>query len=348
MLRRNSFSVIAALVVGSHVAGQSQPATTQTQPASQPAKPSPFTPIAHAEKRGDGPIVMVLIPGLSCDWTVFDAFMQRNQHKYTMHALTLPGFGGSDGPSAPGEGDPGAWLDNADAAVWKYVQDQKLDHSVIVGHSLGGFLALRLGTEHAGDLRAVVTIDGLPAFPLPTLDPNPDRDVRREFVLHISASLQSMTNQQWNDMQRQTMTNLVTDPARARALADMCAKSPPGNSIRYMLDIMDADIISRMPLLKCPALALAAAPSAEPTDIEGARRIWAHQLQNAPAATLVVFENTRHFIQEDRPAEVDAAIADFLAGRPVKGFKAPATQPATEPATQPASKPTSSESPTSH
>src|SRR5262245_5316475 len=65
---------------------QNPAAPAATQPAaSSPPAPVPFQPIAHVEKRGDGPVAMVLIPGLSCDWTVFDAFMKRHEHDYTMY-----------------------------------------------------------------------------------------------------------------------------------------------------------------------------------------------------------------------------------------------------------------------
>src|SRR5262249_21337993 len=151
--RNMSIMIAGMCAVAASVFGQS---TSHPAPQSQPAAgPVAFTPIAHVEKRGSGPINMVLIPGMSCDWTVFDKFMDRNSVRYTMWAVTLPGFGGTPAPPTPAENQVGAWLDNADAAVWKVIQDQKIAKPVIVGHSLGGFLALRLGTEHAKDLRAV-------------------------------------------------------------------------------------------------------------------------------------------------------------------------------------------------
>ncbi|NDG63958.1 MAG: hypothetical protein EBY29_10920 [Planctomycetes bacterium] len=49
-------------------------------PAPLPAPlpvPTTVTPLAHVEERGTGPITMILIPGLSCDWRIYDAFMRR-------------------------------------------------------------------------------------------------------------------------------------------------------------------------------------------------------------------------------------------------------------------------------
>ena len=45
--------------------------------AAPPPAPTTVTPLAHVEERGTGPITMILIPGLSCDWRIYDAFMRR-------------------------------------------------------------------------------------------------------------------------------------------------------------------------------------------------------------------------------------------------------------------------------
>ena len=66
------------------------------------AKPLPAPEgLAHVERVGTGPVDLVLIPGLACDWRVWEDFLQRNARRYTMYAVTLPGFGG-----APAEFDP--------------------------------------------------------------------------------------------------------------------------------------------------------------------------------------------------------------------------------------------------
>jgi N-formylmaleamate deformylase len=286
---------------------------------------------------------MVLIPGLSCDWTVFDAFMNRNASRYTMYTVTLPGFGGSQPPPHPGDDQFGAWLDNADRAVWKLIEDEKLHKPVIVGHSLGGHLALRLGTEHASELQAVVAIDGAPAFPL-GMNADIPGDQRVAIVRQMVVQFKSINEEQWVAMQRQMVANMVTDPARAEELAALCAKVPQATTIQYMADVMAADIRDQLPKLTCPSLVLPSVASPDAAMIETVTNVWTELMAGAPEATLAVFENTRHFIQDDRPKELDAAIADFLAGRKPLGYIAPERfdldpSPATQSATQPATRP---------
>ena len=325
-----------AWLITAGLLAQSQPST---QPSTQPAEPVAFTPIPHVEKRGAGPIAMVLIPGLSCDWTVFDAFMKRNAEHYTMYAVTLPGFGGSEPPPAPVKDQFGAWLDNADQAVWKVIQDQKIDKPVIVGHSLGGHLALRLGTEHARDLRAVISIDGGPAFPYGMTAAATTREQRQEMARQMADMYFKIPADQWLKTQPAMVANMVTDPKRGAELGEMCAKVPQATTVQYMVDLIAADIRDQLPKLTVPTLVTPSVGTRDRAMIANVRKIWTDLMKDAPKATIAYFEDTRHFIMDDRPVELDAAIADFLAGRDVKGHAAPSTQPTTRATSQPASMP---------
>jgi pimeloyl-ACP methyl ester carboxylesterase len=325
-------SVAIATFIGSANGQTPASAPAASAPATSQPAPVPFKPIPHVEKRGDGPINMVLIPGLSCDWTVYDAFMKRNEHKYTMYAVTLPGFGGSDAPAAPAKGQFGAWLDNADAAIWKVVEDQKIDKPVVVGHSLGGHLALRIGAEHAQDLRAVIAIDGAPAFPFGMASATPNKDQRLTMAKQMAAMYANIPADQWAKNQGAMVAGMVTDPKRAAELAELCGKVPQTTTVQYMVDLVAADIRDQLPKLTVPTLVTPSAASRNPALLETNRAVWLDLMKGAPQATLAFFEDTRHFIIDDRPAELDLAIVEFLDGKPVHGYAAPAEQPATKPA----------------
>ena len=91
---------------------------------------------------------MILIPGLGFGAGVFDEFMAGFAGEYRMYAVTLPGFGGTAAPPSPGAtvsfGEQ-TWTNGAVAAIEKLIDDEKIDHAVVVGHWLTGTqIALRL------------------------------------------------------------------------------------------------------------------------------------------------------------------------------------------------------------
>jgi pimeloyl-ACP methyl ester carboxylesterase len=105
-----------------------------------------------------------------------------------------------------------------------------------------------------------------------------------------------------------------------------------------VVDLFTADLRPQLSKLTAPILVVASVPSAvdrRGLSVEALKKQWLDVMKNAPHAKVVFFEETRHFIQDDRPKELDAAIEDFLAGREVNGVTAPpsaSTPPATVPA----------------
>lgn len=315
--------------------GLAQPApATKPSPAAQPEKSAaaaPVTPFSHVEKRGTGPIQMILMPGLLCDWTVYDAFMTRNADKYTMYAVTLPGFGESDPPPlAKGTlTSQTVWLDNAQAATLKLIADKKLDKPVFVGHSMGGFIAARLAARHGDTFRSLVAIDGYPAFPL-SLDIALSLEQRQSRVEDaFKKSFDALTEQAWSAQMKANISAWITNPQRAKQIGEMTGKVPKSTGTRYMLELLASDVTPEFALSKAPFLFVGAI--SDGTSAADSEKVIANvhrEFAPCKTATAVVYRNTRHFVMDDAPELLDQAIAAFIAGKPVDGaleLKAPPT-----------------------
>lgn len=305
-------------------------------PAERPA-PAELTPIPTVEVRGEGPIPILLIPGHVSDWRIFEPFMDRNKARYTMYALSLPGHAKSDPPPLPGDAPPSRtlWLDNAAAAILKLVEERKLDHPVVAGQLLGGTLALRLAAEHPDSFRAAISINGLAAYPL-----KPEhitREQRADYLDHtIAPALMQLPGDMWEDANRSSAASMVKSNERANDLADMMNQTPSKVGKRYMLELMACDFTAEMKGLKIPALVCIALSDEYPTGWAQMKEIVAPEFADSPKVTLVYFEDTRHLITDDAPAELDAAIENFLAGKPVTGKTRPPQPGPAEPPAKPA------------
>jgi pimeloyl-ACP methyl ester carboxylesterase len=318
-----------------------QPAST---PASEPGTaPSPagapashtgeqahadaFTPLAHIEMRGTGSVPMVLIPGLMSEWTVFESMMTRNASKYTMYAVTLPGFGGSLPPPLPDATPPSKtlWLDNAERAILDLIESKKIVKPVLVGHSMGAHLALRLAAKHPDKFQAAVAIDGLPAFPLmPGVELS--KEQRAAQIDGVFAQqMGTLTDEVWTNQVRQGTSNMVKSADRAKEIAEMSVRVPRPTSVRYMLELLASDVTKELKASSCKVLGIAALgdDSTRFGSIDLAKAAWKSQFDAVPAATVVYFDDTRHFVMDDAPTELDLAIEQFLAGKDVQGKIAP-------------------------
>ena len=111
------------------------------------------------ERHGDHGRPVILIPGLEGGPWVWERTIGALQKDHVVYAVTLAGF---DGMPAPAGG--GNLLDRADTSLKQLIEQRKIDKPVLVGHSLGGTLALRFAGEHPQMISGVVAVDGWVRF----------------------------------------------------------------------------------------------------------------------------------------------------------------------------------------
>ena len=324
-MRTVVFAAAAGLCLASVVLAQDAPKSAPSSAEQAPAQPAKveLTPLAHVETSGSGPTHMILIPGLSCDWTVWKTFMERNAKLYTMHAVTLPGFGGSQ-PPPRAEGTElwrDLWLTNAEKAIVAYADQQKLGKPLVMGHSLGSHLAIRLALHQPGRFSGCIGVDGFPAFPLGGAAVVP-MESRRSMVEN---GLKQWVEQTFGDRSHEKVAAMVrtwvSDPARADAIAVMSENVPASTVEGYVLELMAGDLVEQLKQNKTPLLLLAASPPrtdgeqpAAEQSREMARTIWRTQVDGAANTTLEFVADSKHFVMDDQPKALDEDVQKFVAG----------------------------------
>lgn len=154
--------LLAALVVA-------LPASLQAQTAVQTAPPViPYTPPAPVfqsnriivEARGAGPDIL-FIPGLGSTGDAWRTTADRLAGRYRVHVVTLRGFGRTDigGNASGGLSGPAA------AEIERYIREQRIERPALIGHSLGGQIAIRIAADMGDRIGRVMVVDSAPFFP---------------------------------------------------------------------------------------------------------------------------------------------------------------------------------------
>jgi pimeloyl-ACP methyl ester carboxylesterase len=224
-----------------------------------------------------------------------------------VYVLTLPGFDGR--PPAPANA-----FASARAAIEKLIEQRHLDKAVIVGHSLGGTLALAVAEDKPAQLGGVVTIDGLPVMPgteaLPPLD-------RSRYAEGMKARMAGMTQALFAAQQQAYMRTIgVVDMGKADDVALLTGRSDPASIGQYAADVLALDLRPGLKDIAVPVLVIA--PWFEP---DGAQQglsaaakadYYRALMAGTPKVETVTVAPARHFAMIDEPLQVNAAIRKYL------------------------------------
>lgn len=156
----------------------------------------PFADLAdvrlYYERAGSGDPQLLFVPGWCCDHTAFRPQFEQFARAHGVTALDLRGVGRSD---APDDGYSIPELADDTAAFCAAVG---VERPVVVGHSLGGMIAVDLGARYPSLPSALVLVDPGPIDPLPStveffrgfaeqLEGPGGEEIRREYVHEMGA-----------------------------------------------------------------------------------------------------------------------------------------------------------------
>lgn len=117
---------------------------------------------------GSGKVNILLIHGNQCSSTIYDDFMKRYEDRARVFAIDLAGFGESSYNNRHLKIED--WAKDVD----EFMEFLGIESAIIVGHSAGGGVGLKLATDFSQRVDQLVLIAsvGVKGFYLPKLDEN--------------------------------------------------------------------------------------------------------------------------------------------------------------------------------
>jgi pimeloyl-ACP methyl ester carboxylesterase len=267
--------------------------------------PASAAPAFRAEVKGAGAPV-ILIPGLASSGEVWQETAAHLCVRHQCHILTLAGFAGV--PALAGE----QLLPAAEQQLADYIAANKLGKPTVIGHSLGGFLGMKLASDHPDKVGRLVILDSLPALGA-TRNPAATREQLQAAAAQLRDGMRSQDDATFSAMQQRSVAGMVTSPAYAQRIADWGRQSDRATVTDAMYDILSSDLREDIARIKAPTLVLgtwaAYKPFAPKEAVEG---VFKSQYARLPGVKVELAENARHFIMYDEPEWMYARIDQFI------------------------------------
>jgi pimeloyl-ACP methyl ester carboxylesterase len=250
---------------------------------------------------------VILIPGLASSRAVWDAEAKLLAPNYRLHLVQIDGFAGTPaGPNAAGTILPGVVEE-----LHSYIVANKM-HPAIVGHSLGGLLALLLARKYPDDLRKLIIVDALPYYavifnPAATVETTkPQAEMMRQQVIAASEG-------DFAAMQPASAAMLVKSDDGRKAVAASAIASNRTVFANAMYEDLQTDLRGDIATIKTPTVVLypydATAEGPDPAMTDA---LYTSAYKKMPNAELVRIDDSRHFIMYDQPVKFDSALETFL------------------------------------
>lgn len=274
-------------------------------PAQSGAATTAAAPFAVRVVGSGAPIV--LIPGLTNSGEVWNETVAELSKTYQCHVLSLAGFAGTPAITADS-----TWVPRMRDAIIAYVRAERIAKPIIIGHSLGGYLALDIAATAPDLPRAVVNVDGMPFLPAASF-PGSTVTTVRPMAAQMRRQMTSGTPMTGQAVDAQ-LRSLVRDTTRLPMLSTMMRTSDANTVAEAMYALYTTDLRPAMPQVTAPVLNLHAWVAYKGYGQTRARMdtILADQYAGLRQHTTRLSDTAYHFIMFDEPAWFMQELRTFL------------------------------------
>ena len=254
---------------------------------------------------------VLMVPGLNSageTWAETCAALQAD--RVQCHIVTLPGFAGV--PTVA-DANNDAWTTDMRDRLLAYVESRKLRQPVVMGHSLGGFLALQMAIKQPATFERLVIVDSL-AFLGAVQNPAATAESVKPMAEAMRARMQAQDDASYRAGVSATLKGLVHDPGRVETLTAWGNASDRAITSAAMYEMMTIDLRGELDRIKVPALVLGAWAAYAPygSTKESTATVYKAQYAKLAGVRIEMSEGGYHFLMWDDPQWLQSQVHGFL------------------------------------
>lgn len=277
--------------------------TTQSMPV--PSK-HPNSQRISVQTQGSGPDV-ILIPGLASSREIWADLASTLRMNHRIHLVELAGFASTPAISNP----DGKVIAPAVDAIADYIKTQQLKAPVIIGHSLGGEIALMLGARHSDQVGRLLIVDALPFYTL-MIDPAATTETAARHATAMREWLLEQSPEQINEFQKTSMIRLAKTEAVRPALVTAGINSNRKTVADAVYELMITDLRPELARIKAPIEIVYAYDALFGVPAASVDAMYRQAYASASDIHFTRIDDSFHFVMLDQPERFSSAIESFL------------------------------------
>jgi pimeloyl-ACP methyl ester carboxylesterase len=255
---------------------------------------------------GSGPDV-VLIHGLASSARIWKTTVEKVPG-YRYHLVQIAGMG-----AAPAGGNAqGAVIAPVAEEVARYIAEEKLEKPALIGHSMGGTIAMMVAARHPNEVGKLMIVDMYPFVGQLFGGPNATSDSVRPIADAMRARSAKATSEERERERRTSITSMInTESERAGPIEDGLA-SNPDTVANAFAELMVTDLRPELKAITAPTTVLYVTPAGAPFTDEQMDEGYKTAYADISGVTLKRVPNSAHFIMLDAPDAFAEDVKAFL------------------------------------
>lgn len=280
------------------------------------AAPGGSTPLLSGEVTQDRISVVVegtgadviLIPGLASSREIWAGLVSKLRQNHRLHLVQIAGFAGLP-PVPDQEGVVAAPTADAIAA---YIQRQRIEAPVIIGHSLGGEVALMLGARHPDRVGKLIVVDALPFYTL-LFDPSATSETATPQAARMRDAMLMASPEQNEAMQHASIARLAKTETHRPSLVGAAIKSDRETVANAVYELMTTDLRPEIGRIKAPVEVIYAYDELYGVPAANVDAMYRSAYVSIPDVSFSRIDGSFHFVMLDQPERFSSAVMKFLA-----------------------------------
>lgn len=274
------------------------------------ASPTPSGPPnaqrISVQTQGSGTDV-ILIPGLASSRDVWADLASGLGNSHRIHLVELAGFASTAAVSDP----EGKIIAPAAKAIAEYIRTQHIKAPAIVGHSLGGEIALMLGARYPDQVGRLMIVDALPFYTL-TIDPDATSETAAQRAAATRDWLLAQSPAQRAEFQQASVARLTKTEAARPALVAAGLASDRKTVADTVYELMITDLRPELGRISAPVEVVYAWDPLFGVSAASIDAMYRQAYTSARDVHFTRIDNSFHFVMLDQPERFASAVASFL------------------------------------
>jgi pimeloyl-ACP methyl ester carboxylesterase len=247
---------------------------------------------------------IILIPGLTSSPEIWDGLTEQLKGRYRVHRVHVQGFAGA--PAEDNATGPVAAPVAEDLA--RYIAEQRLNKPVVIGHSMGGTIAMMLAARHPDSVGKLMVVDMVPF--MGAMFGGQTAESVTPIADQMYAGMSGGTREAYNTAATASINGMIkTEALRAGPIRDM-ETSDQQVAASSFRELIITDLRPEVSRITAPTEVLYVVFNGQTPEFTDA--VYRMSFANLPGAELKRIDNSAHFIMLDQPAAFAAEVNAFL------------------------------------